>query len=152
MRRHAHRATRIASVVLSAPIPNSSSRYVFSHLGSRHRPNLVVVRPHEDVRNALTGIPQNPLIEVLRLGVCHSCVHRRVNNAIHALDLVLLRQHGDVVLEGVRDPEALVADVGDTLVLVPVGLLGERLVDAVVEVLVVGKDNVAADIVELMWR
>lgn len=36
--------------------------------------------------------------------------------------------------------------------LVPVGLLGERLVDAVVEVLVVGKDNVAADIVELMWR
>jgi hypothetical protein len=32
---------------------------------------------------------------------------------------------------------------------VPVGLVGESLVDAVVEVLVVGEDNVAADIVEL---
>jgi hypothetical protein len=32
---------------------------------------------------------------------------------------------------------------------VPIGLVGESLVDAVVEVLVVGEDNVAADIVEL---
>jgi hypothetical protein len=32
---------------------------------------------------------------------------------------------------------------------VPVGLFGESLVDAVVEVLVVGEDNVATDIVEL---
>ena len=32
---------------------------------------------------------------------------------------------------------------------VPVGFFGKGLVDAVVEVLVVGEDNVAADIVEL---
>lgn len=32
---------------------------------------------------------------------------------------------------------------------VPVRLLGESLIDAVVEVLVVGEDNVAADIVKL---
>ena len=32
---------------------------------------------------------------------------------------------------------------------VPVVLLGEGLVDAVIEVLVVGEDNVAADIVKL---
>jgi hypothetical protein len=34
-------------------------------------------------------------------------------------------------------------------VVVPVVLLGEGLVDAVIEVLVVGEDNVAADVVEL---
>jgi hypothetical protein len=34
-------------------------------------------------------------------------------------------------------------------VVVPVGLLGKGLIDAVVEVLVVGEDNVAADIVKL---
>ena len=33
---------------------------------------------------------------------------------------------------------------------VPVGLFGEGLIDAVVEVLVVGEDNVAADIVKLV--
>lgn len=32
---------------------------------------------------------------------------------------------------------------------VPVLVLGERLVDAVIEVLVVGEDNVATDIVQL---
>jgi hypothetical protein len=35
-------------------------------------------------------------------------------------------------------------------VVVPVGLFGEGLVDAVVEVFVVGEDNVAADIVKLV--
>ena len=34
--------------------------------------------------------------------------------------------------------------------MVPVVLLGEGLVDAVIEVLVVGEDNVAADIVKLV--
>jgi hypothetical protein len=43
----------------------------------------------------------------------------------------------------------LAANVGDSLMGVPVGLVGESLVDAVVEVLVVGEDNVATDIVEL---
>jgi hypothetical protein len=44
---------------------------------------------------------------------------------------------------------ALAADVGDALVGVPVVLLGQRLVDAVVEVLVVGEDDMATDVVEL---
>ena len=66
--------------------------------------------------------------------------------------MVLLGQHGDVVLEGVRDPETLVADVRDTLVGVPVLLLGQGLVNAVVEVLVVGEDNVATNIVQLQNR
>jgi hypothetical protein len=35
-------------------------------------------------------------------------------------------------------------------VVVPVGLFGEGLIDAVVEVLVVGEDNVATDIVKLV--
>jgi hypothetical protein len=52
-------------------------------------------------------------------------------------------------LEGVGNPLLLAADVGDTLVGEPVVILGEGLVDAVVEVLVVGEDNVAADIVQL---
>jgi hypothetical protein len=43
----------------------------------------------------------------------------------------------------------LAANVGDTLVGVPILLLGEGLVDAVIEVLVVGEDNVTADIVKL---
>jgi hypothetical protein len=43
----------------------------------------------------------------------------------------------------------LAANVGDTLVGEPILILGESLVDAVVEVLVVGKDNVTTDIVEL---
>lgn len=63
--------------------------------------------------------------------------------------MVLLGQSGNVVLERVWDPDALVANVGDTLVVVPVGLVGQSLIDAVVEVLVVGEDDVAADIVEL---
>jgi hypothetical protein len=43
----------------------------------------------------------------------------------------------------------LATDIRDTLVLVPVVILGKSLVDAVIEVLVVGEDNVSADIVEL---
>jgi hypothetical protein len=43
----------------------------------------------------------------------------------------------------------LAADVGDTLVGVPVLVAGQSLVDAVVKVLVVGEDDMAADVVEL---
>ena len=120
-----------------------------SYLGGGHSPNLVVVRPHENVRNALADVAHDPVIEVLGLVGGHAGVESGIDHAVHAGDLVLLGKHGDVVLEGVGDPLALVADVGDTLVLVPVGLVGESLVDAVVEVLVVGEDDVAADIVEL---
>lgn len=72
-----------------------------------------------------------------------------INHAVNALDLVLLGKHRDVVLEGVGNPEALATDVGNTLVLVPVLIIGESLVDAVIEVFVVGEDNVTTDIVKL---
>ena len=63
--------------------------------------------------------------------------------------ILLVWQHGNVVLEGVGHPSALVADVGDALVGVPVRLVGQGFVDAVVEVFVVGEDDVATDVVEL---
>jgi hypothetical protein len=44
---------------------------------------------------------------------------------------------------------ALAADVGDALMCEPVIVVGERLVNAVVEVLVVGEDDMATDVVEL---
>ena len=120
-----------------------------THLVSRHSPHIEVVRPHEDIRNSFPYIPHNPLVKVFGLGVCDSSLHCRINHTLQALHLILLRQHGDVVLEWVRHPEVLVAHVGDTLVCVPVGLVGEGFVDAVVEVLVVGEDDMAADVVEL---
>lgn len=84
------------------------------------------------------------------LGVGDTSLESSVNHAVNGLDLVILGKHGDVVLERVGDPEVLVADVGDTLVGEPVIVLGKSLVDAVVEVLVVGEDDVATDIVELV--
>ena len=120
-----------------------------AYLGGGHSPDLVVVRTHEDVGNTLAHHAHNPLIEVLGLGVGDTALQRSVDEAIHTLDLVLLGQHGDVVLEGVGDPEAIVANVGDTLVGEPVILLGQSLVDAVVEVLVVGEDDMATNVVEL---
>lgn len=94
-------------------------------------------------------LSHNPLIEVLglRLGDCG--LQRSIDEALDGRDLVLLGQHGNVVLEGVGDPEALVADIGDTLVIEPVILLGQGLVEAVIEVFVVGEDNVTANIVQL---
>jgi hypothetical protein len=125
------------------------SRDIISYLGGGNSPDLVVVRSHEDVGNTLTHHAHNPLVKVLGLGVGDTALESRVDDALDTVDLVLLGKHGDVVLEGVRDPEALVANVGDSLVSVPVIVLGESLVDAVVEVLVVGEDNVATDIVQL---
>jgi hypothetical protein len=43
----------------------------------------------------------------------------------------------------------LAADIRDALVGEPVVVVGQGLVDAVVEVLVVGEDDMAADVVEL---
>lgn len=97
----------------------------------------------------LAVVPQNPLIEILWLCVCNSCVKSSIDHVLDGLDLIFLGQHGDVVLEGVWDPQALVADVGDALMGVPVAFVGKSLVDAVVKVLVVGEDDVAANIVEL---
>jgi hypothetical protein len=52
-------------------------------------------------------------------------------------------------LERVRHPEALIPHVGNALVLKPVLLAWEGLVEAVVEVLVMREDNMAADIKQL---
>lgn len=120
-----------------------------THLLGGHSPDLVVVGSHEEIGDTSTHHADNPLIEVLGLGVGHAVFNSGINHAVNALDLVLLGKHGDVVLEGVGNPEALHADVGDTLVLVPVLILGKGLVDAVIEVLVVGEDNVTTDIVKL---
>lgn len=63
--------------------------------------------------------------------------------------MLLLGKHGDVVLERIWDPKVLAANVGDTLVSVPVALVGKGLINDIVEVLVVREDNVASDVVEL---
>lgn len=135
--------------LVSTPPSPSSPWGMIAYLLGGNGPDLVVVRSHEDVGNSLTHHAHNPLVKVLGLGVGNTALESRVNDTLDAVDLVLLGEHGDVVLEGVRNPEALVANVGDSLVGVPVIILGESLVDAVVEVLVVGEDNVATDIVEL---
>jgi hypothetical protein len=119
------------------------------HLGGGHSPDLVVVWPHEEVGDTDAHLSHDPLVEVLGLGVCHAGLQRGVNQAVHALGLVVLAQHGQVVLEGVGDPLALAAHVGDALVGEPVVVAREGLVDAVVEVLVVGEDDMATDVVEL---
>ncbi len=75
-----------------------------------------------------------------------------IDHAVNALDLVILWQHRDVVLEWVWDPELLAAHIRNTLVCIPVFGLGQCLVDTVIEVLVVGEDDMAANIVELRAR
>jgi hypothetical protein len=119
------------------------------YLGGGNSPDLVVVGAHEDIGDTSTHHADDPLVEVLGLVASDTSADGSIDEAINTLDLVLLGEDGDVVLEGVGNPELLVADVGDTLVGVPVILLGESLVEAVVEVLVVGEDNVATDVVKL---
>lgn len=60
-----------------------------------------------------------------------------------------MRQRGDAVLEGVGNPLALVAAVRDALVRVPVVGLGQGFVEAVVEVAVVGEDDMSANVEQL---
>lgn len=128
-----------------SPVHNYNSAY----LCRRHSPHFVVVRPHEEIGDTLSHVADDPLVEILGLCVGNASLESGVNHAVQALYLLLLGQHGNVVLEGVRDPLLLAAHVGNALVSVPVGLFGESLVDTVVEVLVVGEDNVATDIVKL---
>lgn len=97
----------------------------------------------------VTHLSHDPLVEVLGLLLGNGALQGSIDKTVNGGNLVLLGQNGDVVLEGVGDPEALVADVGDTLVVVPVILLGQSLVEDVVEVLVVREDDVATNIVEL---
>jgi hypothetical protein len=121
----------------------------FAYLGRRHGPDLEVVWSHEQVSKTNTHLAENPLVEGLGLGRRDTCLQGSINQTINALHLLLLGKHGDVVLEGVGNPFVFATDVGDTLVGVPVTGLGQSLVDAVVEVLVVGENDVTANIVEL---
>ena len=123
-----------------------------SYRGGGHGPDLVVVGPHEDVGNTLAAVAQDPLIEVLGLSVGYTVLKSGIDHALNALDLILIGQHGDVVLERIGDPETLVAHIGNALMCVPIIFLGKSLVNAVVEVLVVREDNVATDIVEEALR
>ena len=77
-------------------------------------------------------------------------LHRGIDHRVDAHGLVLLGYHRDVVLERVGNPLALVSNVGDALMAVPVVLLGEGFVEAVIEVLVVREDDMAPDVPELL--
>jgi len=124
-------------------------RLVLTDLGGRHSPHLEVVGSHEEICDTSTHHTDNPLVKVLGLGAGDSGLEGSLDHAIHALDLLLLWQHGNVILERIWDPEVLATNVGDSLMGVPIRLVWEGLVDAVIEVLVVGEDNMAADIVKL---
>lgn len=120
-----------------------------TYLGSGHSPDLEVVGPHEKVGDTGAHHANNPLVKGLGLGVGDTSLKSCIDHAIDALDLLLLGKHGNVVLERIWDPLALAAYVGDTLVGVPIILLRKGLIEAVVEILVVGEDDVTTDIVEL---
>lgn len=72
-----------------------------------------------------------------------------LEQTLHALGLFLSREDSDVVLEWVRDPSIVKTNVGNTLVLVPVILLGKSLENNIIKVLVVREDDMSAYIVEL---
>lgn len=72
-----------------------------------------------------------------------------LEQTLHALGLFLSREDSDVVLEWVRDPSVVKTNVGNTLVLVPVILLGKSLENNIIKVLVVREDDMSAYIVEL---
>jgi hypothetical protein len=112
-------------------------------------PHFVVIRSHEEVCNADTHHPHDPLVKCFWLSTSDTGLQRCVNHTVHALHLVVFWQHRDVVLERVWDPETFAADVGDTLVSIPVRLVRKSLIDAVVEIFVVGEDDMAANVVEL---
>lgn len=120
-----------------------------AHLCRWYSPDLEVVRSHEQIRDARSHHAHNPFIKILRLCIGHTGFQCCINHTIHAVDLLLLWQHGYVVLERVWYPKILATNVGNTLMCVPIIWLGQRLINAIVEVFVVGEDDVPADIVKL---
>ena len=121
------------------------------HLARGHSPDLEVVRAHEDLIQLLTDIAGVPDVKVLWLvrGRTSASLQGSVNQTTNAFDLLLLWQDRNVVLERVGNPAALIADIGDTLVLVPVLGLGKGFIEAIVEILVVGENNMSTDIKQL---
>lgn len=125
---------------------------VHTYLSGRNGPNLEVVRTHEDLSQTLSHISDVPFIKVLGLvrGVAATGFQCGVNQAIQAFRLLLLGQYGDVVLERIGNPLALITDVRDALVRVPVGGIGQSFIETVVEVLVVREDDMPTNI-EQLW-
>ena len=82
-----------------------------AYLGCWDSPHFEVVGPHEDVRDACTHCTHDMLVKGPGLRVGDSALERRIDQAVHASDLFFLWQHGDVVLERVRDPIVLASHV-----------------------------------------
>jgi hypothetical protein len=72
-----------------------------------------------------------------------------VDEIAEATGLFFLGQNCDVILERIWNPKTLITDIRDALMLVPIVWLWKSLVDNIVEVLVVGEDDVTANIEEL---
>lgn len=86
-------------------------KFSMTHLCGWHSPHLKIVRSHEEISNTFAHHPHYPLVEVLGLGIRDAGLQCSVNHAIHTGNLLVFRQHRDVVLEWVRDPLAFAAHV-----------------------------------------
>jgi hypothetical protein len=75
-----------------------------AYLCGRNSPYFIVIWSHEDISNSFTTIAQNPFFKVLRLCICNTTFHSSVNHSLHTPDLVVLGEHGDIILERVRYP------------------------------------------------
>jgi hypothetical protein len=59
----------------------------------------------------LADIPQDPLIEIFRFGDGDTRFQSSVDQSLKTQNLIIFRQHGDVVLEWVWHPEPFVSHV-----------------------------------------
>lgn len=69
-----------------------------------HGPHLEVIGSHENVRDFRSDIADVPLIEVLGLGVGDAGIQGSIDQGVNALNLVVFREDGYIVLEGVGHP------------------------------------------------
>ena len=120
-----------------------------SYLCGWYSPHFVVIRPHEEIGNTGTHHSDDPLIKVLGLCRGNSSLEGGIDHSIHTFDLFFFWQHGNIVLEWIWNPEFLASNIGDTLVRVPIVFLREGLIDAVIKIFVVGKNDMPANVVEL---
>lgn len=98
----------------------------------------------------LPNIATVPLIKVIGF-ICRNTstsIQGRINQTADRFDLILLIKHGNVVLERIGHPAVLVVRVGNTLVFIPVLVSGEGFLEAVVEIFVMGEDDMASYVEE----
>lgn len=122
-----------------------------SYLGRGDGPDFKVVGTHKDLVQALSNVSDVPLIKVARLirRSPPTSFKSSVYQTTKASSLLFLRKNRNVVLERIWDPKALVPDIRDALVLVPVIRVWQSFVEAVVKILVVGEDDVSTNIEQL---